>query len=168
MNRFKELREERGYSIRGLETQTGINHNSINRYENETRDPSTATLKQLADFFEVSIDYMLNHSSCYVYASYERNPFVFKIRENYYKELKANEFIYFKNDKRYIDLNKMLGVSEDCLELVLEFARIGKLDDLFNKKRFPSDKEISSLDDDIDIVITKELINSILNGTVKK
>lgn len=164
MNRFKELREERGYSIRGLENQTGINHNSINRYENETRDPSTATLKQLADFFEVSIDYMLNHSSCYVYASYERNPFVFKIRENYYKELKEHEFIYFKNDKRYIDLNKMLGVSEDCLELVLEFARIGKIDALFNKKRFPSDKEISSLDDDIDIVITKELIASILNA----
>ena len=164
MNRFKELREERGYSIRGLENQTGINHNSINRYENETRDPSTQTLKQLADFFEVSIDYMLNHSSCYIYAGYEMKSFTFKIRENYYKELKEKGFIYFKDDKRYIDLNGLLGINGDALGIVLEFARIGRIDALFNKKRFPSDKEIKELDDDLDVVLTSELIDNIKNA----
>jgi transcriptional regulator with XRE-family HTH domain len=112
MNRFKELGEERGCSFRGLETQIGSNHNSINRYENETRDPSTATLKQLAGFFEVSIDNMLNHSSCYNYAGYEMKSFTFKIRENYYN----------------IDLNGLLGINGDALGIVLEFERIGRID----------------------------------------
>ena len=29
MNRLKELREERGYSVRGMELKTKINYNSI-------------------------------------------------------------------------------------------------------------------------------------------
>ena len=37
MNRLKELREERGYSVRGMELRTKINYNSICKYENETR-----------------------------------------------------------------------------------------------------------------------------------
>ena len=68
MNRLKELREERGYSVRGMEIKTGINYNSICKYEKETRDPSTDTLKKLSDFFEVTIDYMLCHSSYCLFA----------------------------------------------------------------------------------------------------
>jgi len=163
MNRLKELREERGYSVRGMDKKTNINYNSIAKYEKEERDPGTATLKILADFFQVSIDYLLNYSSCYVYAAYELDKFTFKIRDNYYKELKDNNYIYFKDDKRYIDLNKIFDVNcnNNILPLVIEFTRIKKADGLFDKK-IVSEADIEDLKKEItDIELNKELIEMI-------
>ena len=169
MNRFKELREERGYSIRGLEIKTHINHNSINRYENETRDPSTDTLRQLSTFFEVSIDYLLCHSACYVYAKYETNPFTFKIRDDYYKELRDGGYIYFNNDdKRCINLNKLIEANEgvDILLLIIELARIKKADTLFDKGH-ATEEEIDELKKEIiDIELNKEFVEMI-KGAVR-
>lgn len=167
MNRLKELREERGYSTRGMETKLDISYAVINYYENEKRDPSTACLKKLADFFEVSIDYLLCYSGCYVYAAYELDKFTFKIRDDYYKELKDNDFIYFKDDKRYINLNKLLGLPEgDVLPLVIEFARIRKMDALFDKKN-PTIDDIEDLKKEIiDIELNKSFIE-ILKDAVK-
>ena len=82
MNRLKYLREEREYSVRGLDNKIGIDFNSINKYENETRDPNTKTLRKLADFFEVSIDYLLCYSDYYVYCNYELDNIRFKIKVN--------------------------------------------------------------------------------------
>ena len=164
MNRFKELREERGYSIRGLEIKTHINHNSINRYENETRDPSTDTLRQLSTFFEVSIDYLLCHSACYVYAKYELDPFTFKIRDDYYKELRDGGYIYFNSDdKRCINLNKLIEANEgvDILLLIIELARIKKADALFDRGH-ATEKDIEDLKKDIiDIELNKDFVEII-------
>ena len=38
MNRLKELREERGYTIRSLSAVIDIHYNTISSYENELRD----------------------------------------------------------------------------------------------------------------------------------
>ena len=163
MNRLKELREERGYSIRGMEIKTNINYNSISRYENGTRDPGTETLIKLADFFEVSIDYLLNYSGCYVYANYEIESFTFKIRADFYPVLKDKGFIYFKDDKRYIDLNKIFDTNpyNNLLPLMLEFARIKKADALFDMKH-PTSDDIDELKKDInDIEINQYFINMI-------
>ena len=58
MNRIKELREERGLTIRKLAELLNINNQNISRYENEQRDISTELLKVFASFFEVSIDFL--------------------------------------------------------------------------------------------------------------
>ena len=42
-----------------LQMQTGIEQALISKYENEERIPPTETLLLLADFFNVSIDYLL-------------------------------------------------------------------------------------------------------------
>ncbi len=164
MNRLKELREERGYSIRGMGIKTNINYNSIAKYEKEERDPATSTLKTLADFFQVSIDYLLNYSVCYVYAKYEINPFTFKIRDDYYKELRDGGYIYFnKDDKRCINLNKLIEANEgvDILLLIIELARIKKADSLFDKGH-ATEEEIQELKKEItDIELNKELIEMI-------
>lgn len=41
----------------------GMNQNSISRYENETREADYATLIQFADYFGVSIDYLLGRTN---------------------------------------------------------------------------------------------------------
>ncbi len=163
MNRLKELREERGFSTRGMEIKTGINYNSICRYENESRDFNTNVLRQLSDFFEVTIDYLLCHSNCYIYANYELDNFTFKSRDDYYHKLKDNNYIYFKDNKRYVDLNKIFEVDKEnnILPLVIEFARIKKMDALFDKKN-PTSDDIEDLKKEItDIELNKSFIEMI-------
>ena len=70
MNRIKELREERGLTIRKLAELLNINNQNISRYENEARDMSTDMLKLFAKFYEVTIDYLLGFSCYYIYLKY--------------------------------------------------------------------------------------------------
>lgn len=58
-NRLKELRKEHGLTQIALQMQTGIEQALISKYESGERVPPTETLIVLADFFHVSIDYIL-------------------------------------------------------------------------------------------------------------
>ena len=58
-NRLKELRKRRGYTQISLQMQTGIDQSLLSKFENGERIPPTETLLQLAEFYNVSIDYIL-------------------------------------------------------------------------------------------------------------
>lgn len=58
-NRLRELRKSRGYTQVSLQMQTGIEQALLSKYENEERIPPTETLLCLAEFYNVSIDYIL-------------------------------------------------------------------------------------------------------------
>lgn len=58
-NRLKELRKTRGYTQVSLQMQTGIEQALLSKFENEERIPPTETLLRLAEFYNVSIDYLL-------------------------------------------------------------------------------------------------------------
>lgn len=58
-NRLKELRKSRGYTQISLQMQTGIEQALLSKFENGERIPPTETLLRLADFYNVSIDYIL-------------------------------------------------------------------------------------------------------------
>ena len=60
--RLKELRDTRGISQLKLAMDLGLNQNSISRYETGTREADYATLILLADYFNVSIDYLLERT----------------------------------------------------------------------------------------------------------
>lgn len=57
--RFRELREEANLSQRQLGENLGTTKTTINRYENDLREPEFATLIQIAQYFGVSADYLL-------------------------------------------------------------------------------------------------------------
>ena len=61
-NRLKILRKSKGYTQIALQMQTGIEQALLSKYENGERVPPTETLIRLADFFNVSIDYMLGRT----------------------------------------------------------------------------------------------------------
>lgn len=161
MNKLNELRTERGFSYRGLEIKTGINYSSLAKYEKETREPRINDLKKLANFFEVSIDYLLCYSGCYVYANYKNENFTFKIRDDFYKELINDGFIFFENDKRFVDLNTIFKqpFETNLLPLILEMEKIKMMDSLFDIKN-PSLDDIK-FDDIIDIELNRSFINKI-------
>ena len=58
-NRLKELRKSRGYTQIALQMQTGIEQALLSKFENMERVPPTETLLRLAEFYGVSIDYIL-------------------------------------------------------------------------------------------------------------
>ncbi len=59
MNRLRELRKQRGLSMRELGDALGLSESTVSLYENGRRRPSHELLCRLADFFGVSVDYLL-------------------------------------------------------------------------------------------------------------
>lgn len=57
--RMKELREKRGITQLKMAMDLNMNQNTISRYENGTRQADYAALILIADYFDVSIDYLL-------------------------------------------------------------------------------------------------------------
>ena len=60
--RLKELRLKKRLSQTKLAMDLNMNQNSISRYENGEREADYKTLILLADYFEVSIDYLLGRT----------------------------------------------------------------------------------------------------------
>lgn len=60
--RLKLLRKKRRISQLKLATDLGMNQNSISRYENGEREADYQTLIAFADYFNVSIDYLLERT----------------------------------------------------------------------------------------------------------
>ncbi len=60
--RLKALRKSRGISQLKLAMDLNMNQNSISRYESGAREADYATLIRFADYFHVSIDYLLERT----------------------------------------------------------------------------------------------------------
>ena len=60
--RLRKLRQERNISQLKLALDLNMNQNTISRYENLEREADYETLIKLADYFGVSIDYLLGRT----------------------------------------------------------------------------------------------------------
>ena len=60
--RLKELRKKRQISQLKLAIDLNMNQNSISRYETGEREPSISDLIRIADYFGVSVDYLLGRT----------------------------------------------------------------------------------------------------------
>ncbi len=60
--RLKELREKKKLSQLRLAIELNLTQNTISRYENEEREADYKTLIAIADYFNVSIDYLLGRT----------------------------------------------------------------------------------------------------------
>ena len=58
-NNLRKLRKERGLTQIALQMKTGIDQAQISKFETGERIPHTDALIILADFYNVSIDYIL-------------------------------------------------------------------------------------------------------------
>lgn len=58
-NRLRELRKNKKLTQVALQMQTGIEQALLSKFENGERVPPTETLVVLAEFYNVSIDYIL-------------------------------------------------------------------------------------------------------------
>lgn len=58
-NRLKYLREKSGLAQKFVAAKLDIKPNTLSGYESGRREPDTTTLKALADFYDVSTDYLV-------------------------------------------------------------------------------------------------------------
>lgn len=61
--RLKEIRTSRGVSQLKLALDLNMTQNSISRYENGIREADYQTLIAFADYFQVSLDYLLERTN---------------------------------------------------------------------------------------------------------
>lgn len=62
MKNLRTLREEKGLTQLQLALRLGLNQNSISRYESGQHEADYQTLIMFADFFNVSIDYLIGRT----------------------------------------------------------------------------------------------------------
>lgn len=58
-NKLRQLRKEKRYTQIAVQMKTGIEQSLLSKFESGERTPPTETLLRLADFYDVSIDYIL-------------------------------------------------------------------------------------------------------------
>ncbi|WP_438447715.1 helix-turn-helix domain-containing protein [Gorillibacterium sp. sgz5001074] len=61
-DKIAALREKRGLTQEDLASKIGISRASLSHYEKSRRDPDYTILTKLADYFKVSIDYLLGRT----------------------------------------------------------------------------------------------------------
>lgn len=57
--KLKKAREKTGFSQREVQKETGIHQSQIAKYENGKTEPDIEKLGILADFYEVSLDWLI-------------------------------------------------------------------------------------------------------------
>ncbi len=62
MENLKKLRTKTGLSQQKLANQLGLTQQSIHSYESGAYEPDIATLKQLAAYFDTSVDYIIGNT----------------------------------------------------------------------------------------------------------
>lgn len=95
--RLKKLRKERGLLQKDIAKMLNISTSAYGYYEQNKRDPDTKTLQLLADFYNVSVDYLLGRTDI-------RNPY-----EKTYDKLGINELSpeSKKELEKFIELLKL-------------------------------------------------------------
>lgn len=63
MQRLQILRKQLNISQSELANKMQLSQQSISKYEQGSREPDISTLKQLAKFFNVSIDYLVGYDN---------------------------------------------------------------------------------------------------------
>ena len=73
-NRMRGLRESIGISQNKLSKELGVGQSSINRYESGEASPPYELLVKLADYYDVSLDYILGRTDEPCGKLYEYKP----------------------------------------------------------------------------------------------
>ena len=91
--RLKQLVRERNLEQQEVASQLSLKPPTFNGYVGNKREPSISTLKQLASYFNVSVDYLIGYSDI-------RNPYLNHLSEE------TNSFIQDPENQTYIELAK--------------------------------------------------------------
>lgn len=81
MTRLKNLRKEKKLSQQQVADFLCVSNQTYSNYETGAREPDNENLKKLADFFNVSTDFLLDYESTYAYSIYNNDPKAVKLEQ---------------------------------------------------------------------------------------
>lgn len=81
-NRIKDLREDADMRQIDLANAVGIDQRTISNYETGKTYPDSFALIKLADYFKVSIDYLVGRTDYNAFPNQEQNDLVRQIRND--------------------------------------------------------------------------------------
>lgn len=169
MENLRKLRKQANLTMKQLGKIIGAAESTISLYEKGSREPDNATLKKLADYFGVSVDYLLGRTD-----KKESDPFEEKYpsEDIFYLPIYATVAAGFN---KYINENDFDG---EMQEVPTSIARGHRKDDLFVfevmgdsmiPKFLPGDRVLvvrtSSVDSGDTAIIS---YNGYEEGTIKK
>ncbi|HDR6755646.1 TPA: helix-turn-helix transcriptional regulator [Bacillus cereus] len=126
-NKIKKLRLERGLSLKELETQTNINKSTLASYESRGVKPREDKAKILADFFNVSVPYLMG---------YEVNDVLAEVNELLNKVGSEKDLTEEEKDKILAEAEKKMSLTNSLIDeqskksnakAVIEDARLERL-----------------------------------------
>ena len=82
MNRIRDLREDKDLRQRDLADAVGIDQRTISNYETGKSNPDSDALIKIADFFNVSIDYLVGRIQQDFYYSQDKKRFIESIQQS--------------------------------------------------------------------------------------
>lgn len=104
LKNLKNLREERGLSQQKLADQFCLSQQSIYKYENGLAEPDFATLKQFANFFHTTVDYLIGYET----ADGTQETFTITLMPKTFKEAHHLELYQKLNPKTQTQLDNLL------------------------------------------------------------
>ena len=88
MNRIKQLRKDKNMTLVELGKQVGLPKGTLSRYENGSREPKEPTWQALANFFNVSVDYLKG--------AYSKEEIIKIVHDEYVKQRQSQDNkVYF-------------------------------------------------------------------------
>lgn len=112
--RIKQLRNEKGIYQKELAEYLGVSRPTITQYESGTRKPDPDTLKKIATFFNVSLDYLLGRTN-------ERQPADKIILNDKNKDIEIKEL--FNRFNVMLDGETLDDEAKDSVIELLRFLR---------------------------------------------
>lgn len=80
-NRIRDLREDMDLRQSDLAKRTGIDQRTISNYETGKTAPDAYALIRLADFFDVSVDYLLGRTRQDLYTKDRKERIIERIKQ---------------------------------------------------------------------------------------
>lgn len=127
--RLKGLRERENLSREALAKKIGISYWSLSKYETGNREPDIDTLQKIADFFDVTLDYLTGRSDDPTgYPTHLKDLPPMERLERFIKENDFRDLYFSRSGSYFDDLT-----SEEVDELI--FALIDVKKDVARRER---------------------------------
>ena len=141
MNRLKELRKKRELTLINLSKELEIPRSTLSRYENGDSEPKQDTWEQIAEYFDVSVAYLMGIEES-TSSSKNRLKEVLDIKDLTIEQLNMQSNIPLNTLENY--LNNSIEPSPDTLEYLAQLLNVspgylsGKSDTLksYNEIRY--------------------------------
>ncbi|MGX4599481.1 helix-turn-helix domain-containing protein [Faecalimicrobium sp. JNUCC 81] len=124
------MRKEKGLTLEQMAKDLGTTKVTLSRYENGSREPKGETLNTLADYFNVSIDYLFARTDNKTFLSTKDITDVKKSIDEVLLSFKYSDALMF--DGEPMDKNEFDSFLQS-LEVIFNIAKKKQLDNLKNK-----------------------------------